>query len=113
MLETCKCNNCNQEFEKIKIFEIFDIDYREIIDQFSQVGNSFAFIDMNNFLDYFFLDKRLNNKKEKMEKCPFCKNKVEISKRKILEYPSYLIIRLKIGNYEEKKGFVNMNDKIV
>jgi len=112
MLETYKCNNCNQEFEKIKRFETLDIEYREIIDQLFQVGNSFSFIDMNNFLDYFFLNKRLDGKREKMEECPSCKNQVEISKRKILEYPSYLIIRLKIGDFEEKKGFVNMNDKI-
>ena len=113
MLETYKCNNCNKKIEKIKRFETFDIDYREIInDEYDQLGNSFASIDMDNFLEYFFLNKRLTKKKKKMEECPSCKNKVEINNRKILEYPSYLIIRLKIGDYEEKKGFTNMKDKI-
>ena len=113
MLETYKCNNCNKKIEKIKRFETFDIDYRKIInDEYFQPGNSFASIDMDNFLEYFFLNKRLTKKIEKMEECPSCKNKVEIINRKILEYPSYLIIRLKIGDYEEKKGFVNMNETI-
>jgi ubiquitin C-terminal hydrolase len=113
MLETYKCNNCNKEFEKINKFKTIDIEYRKIINELYQKGNSFTFIDMNNFLDFIFLEKRLNDKKEiMMEKCSSCKNKSEISKRKILEYPSYLIIRLKIGDFVEKEGFVNMNEEI-
>ena len=113
MIETYKCNNCHREFEKIKKFETIDIEYKEIIDQLNQISNSFAFIDMkNDCLDFIFLNKKLDNKKEKMEECPSCKKKVEIIKRKILEYPSYLIIRLKIGDYKEKEGFVNMNEQI-
>jgi hypothetical protein len=112
MQETYKCNNCNKELEKIKRFETIDIEYREIIDDLYEAGDSLAFIDMNNFLDYIFLENRLDNKKEKMEECPSCKKKIEITKRKIIAYPSYLIIRLKIGDYEEKKGFVNMNQKV-
>jgi len=114
MLESYKCNRCNKDFEKIKKFETIDIiEFREIINQYNQEGNiSFDYPDIKIFFEFIFLNKNLNNKTEKIEECPSCKNKVEISKRKILEYPSYLIIRLKIGDYEEKKGFINMDEQI-
>ena len=114
MLESYKCNRCNKDFEKIKKFETIDIiEFREIINQYNQEGNiSFDYPDIKIFFEFIFLNKNLNSKTEKIEECPSCKNKVEISKRKILEYPSYLIIRLKIGDYEEKKGFINMDEQI-
>ena len=52
------------------------------------------------------------------ENCPKCNKKIKISKREILKYPQYLIIRLARGKFEEKKGFINnkftkINNKIV
>mgnify|MGYP002624805756 CR=1 FL=1 len=109
ILETYKCNKCDKKFEKIRRFETIDVEYREIIEQYYEEGNSFVFIDMNDFLVYYFLYKRLNSIQEKLEGCPNCKKEAEIIKREILEYPAYLIIRLKIGDYKEKEGFVNIN----
>ena len=40
-----------------------------------------------------------------MQKCEFCEKKVKIIERIILDYPSYLIIRLNIGEFESINGF--------
>ena len=44
------------------------------------------------------------------DKCDKCKNDVKIEKREILEYPAYLIIRLNIGEFREKEGFINSDE---
>lgn len=57
-------------------------------------------------------DKIINNPKLIVE-CPDCKkDKATIRKKEILEYPSYLIIRLNVGEFDSKKGFINVTSDI-
>ena len=111
MLENyeCKCNN--KFFEKIKRLKIIDIDYLSIISHLKNNNNDDSFIQkkIDEFLEYYFLNKKIKNYVHH-EKCPKCGNKAKMIKRKIIHYPNYLIIRLNIGEYKEKEGFVKKGD---
>ena len=110
ILETYKCNTCNENIEKIKELKMIEIEYREIIKFFNEEpGISCVNLDIDDFLEYYFLRKDLNINPESYV-CPKCKKDAKIIKKEILEYPPYLIIRLKRGEYIEKKGFVNNID---
>ena len=107
MIETYKCNKCKQNFEKIKIFNTIEIDYRKIINNVLQKeGNSFASLEIDDFWEYYFLRKSFNDNELPTIECPKCKEESKIIKREILVYPQYLIIRLIEGEFDEKKGFV-------
>jgi hypothetical protein len=111
ILETYKCNTCNENIEKIEILKIIEIEYREIIKYFNEEpGISCVNLDIYDFLEYYFLRKDFDKIPKSYVTCPKCKKDAKIIKKEILEYPSYLIIRLKRGEYIEKKGFINNID---
>ncbi len=111
MLEKYKCDNCSKNFEKVKELKIIDIEYREIMKYFNDSsGISVVKIDIDDFLDYYFLRKEIDNMSKISEPCPNCKKNAKIVKKEMLEYPPYLLIRLNRGEFEEKKGFVNNID---
>lgn len=111
MLEKYKCDNCSKNFEKVKELKIIDIEYREIMKYFNDSsGISVVKIDIDDFLDYYFLRKEIDNIPKISEPCPHCKKNAKIVKKEMLEYPPYLLIRLNRGEFEEKKGFVNNID---
>ena len=105
MLEIYNCEKCKQNFEIIKVFNIITIDYRKIINFLQNEGNSFASLDIDDFLEYYFLRKSINDDKLQSYDCPKCKTESKIINKEILEYPEYLIIRLKEGEFEGNKGF--------
>ena len=111
MLEIYNCEKCKQNFEIINIFNIITIDYRKIINFLhNDEGNSFASLDIDDFLEYFFLRKRYNDDNLQSYNCPNCKTESKIIKKEILEYPQYLIIRLKEGKFEGDEGFKIQDD---
>ena len=109
MLETYECH-CNAKiFEKIKRLKIIDIDYLSIVTDFKNNDDSIIQKKIDEFLEYYFLKKNINNNAH-YEKCPKCGNKAKIIKKEIIHYPDYLIIRLNIGEFKEKEGFVKNVD---
>ena len=134
MLETYDCDICKKKnMQNIRRFKLIDLDLVSIYDHFNNKDDSMVQIDINDFLEYYFLKKnyctcgnKSNDNPKEYEYCNKCKkiinspliygkchkcvNKVKIIKKEILEYPHYLIIRLKIGEFVEKKGFVNLID---
>ena len=117
LLEIYHCEKCKTEKKKIIEFKIMNLDYISIINELSQPGNIITKLDIDFLLEYFFL-KKGKSLVDYYENCPKCNKKIKISKREILKYPQYLIIRLARGKFEEKKGFINnkftkINNKIV
>ena len=106
MIEIYRCEKCKKNFETVKVFNIITIDYRKIINFLqNDEGNSFASLDIDDFLEYYFLRKTINNDKLESYDCPKCKTESKIIKKEILEYPQYLIIRLNEGEFKGDKGF--------
>ena len=107
ILEKYRCDKCEKDIKKLKAFNIMDIDYKGIIDELDSKYNSFVGIDMDFFLEPYFLQKKI----EKMEKpiivCTKCGRELKIKEkgREIIYYPEYLIIRLNKGTFDENKGF--------
>ena len=133
------CEKCKKKFEIIKEFNVIDLNYIPITNQLRKIGNSFADVGTDEYLEYFFLKKHLGdhclecggeaelvnensssyllckNCKEKSfinsyKYCEKCKKFAKIYKKEILRFPPFLIIRLNRGKFEEKKGFINDND---
>lgn len=110
ILERYKCEDCKDIIiEKINKLQI-EIDYISIINYLQNIGNSFIDVDINDFLKYYFLKKDIENMPRKQIECSKCGNIAKIIKREILKFPPYLIIRLKLGEFDEKKGFLNKLD---
>lgn len=122
-----------KNMQNIRRFKLIDLDLVSIYDHCNKKDDSMVQKDINDFLEYYFLKKnyctcgnKSNDNPKEYEYCNKCKkiinspliygkchkcvNKVKIIKKEILEYPHYLIIRLKIGEFVEKKGFVNLID---
>ena len=108
--EEYKCNNCNKNVKNISEFKIIDIDYIDIIKQFKEIDKSFDATDIDDFLIYYFLKKKIDNNNQLSKKCPLCQKDAKIISREILEYPSYLIIRLNRGKFDGEKGFIDNID---
>ena len=134
MLETYNCYFCKSKFKKIKILKILDLNLISIYKHFERISDSIIQKKMDDLLEFYFLNNKICTCKNKQkssnnnefeycpncnniintpfmnDKCEKCKNYVKIEKREILEYPSYLIIRLNIGEFREKEGFINSDE---
>ena len=108
MLETYGCH-CKFNFEKIKEFTFIDIDFISIIKNFENEGDSMIQKKINEFLEYFFSRQIIGNSVT-YEKCPKCGKNAKILKKEIIHYPSYLIVRLNLGEFKEKEGFINKDN---
>ena len=107
-LETYICH-CTTKITKIKDFKILDIDFISIIKDFEEKGDSMIQKEIDDFLEYYFLQKDICNSFQ-YEKCPKCGKNAKIVKKEILHYPSYLIVRLNFGEFKEKEGFIKKDD---
>ena len=106
ILEIYQCDKCkNEKIEKIFEVKILNIDYISIINELSQSGITIEDFDIDFLLEYFFL-KKGKSLVDCYQICRKCNEEIKISKREILKYPQYLIIRLNRGIFEEKKGFI-------
>ena len=105
ILETYKCDKCNKNIEKKNSFNILDIDYKGIINELKNENNSIVGFNIDNLLEYYFLEKKIENMEKPIIDCPQWGNKLIIIGRKIIDYPEYLIIRLNRGKFNEKDGF--------
>ena len=135
MLETYNCDYCKiKNCQDIKQLKMIEIDLVSINHYLKEKSDSFISKDIDELLEYYFLknnfckceNRIINNnptvyeycpKCEKIinsplmyEKCSKCNKNKKIIKREILEYPPFLIIKLNIGEFKEKEGFINNID---
>ena len=133
MLETYNCDYCKvKNYQNIKKIKIIEIDLISIY-HYLKVEKSDSFIskEIDDLLEFYFLKNHFckcennityNNPTEykychrcnkiinsplMYNKCSNCKKQKKLIERKILEYPLFLMIKLKIGEYKEKEGFIN------
>ena len=113
ILEKYKCNNkdCSIITTKIKPFNIIDIDYLDILDYLRKEGISFSELDIEFLLQWYFLEKKLDNIKYPSINCSKCSKEATIETKKLLFYPEYLIIRLNIHKFHQVKQ--SMNDSFI
>ena len=99
----CNNNNCSNITTKINPFNIIDINYLEILETYQTIGNSFTSLKIDNLLEYYFLDKTLDNIEYPSINCSKCNKEAKIYSKKMLLYPKYLIIRLNIHEFHQQK----------
>ena len=109
ILENYKCNNsnCTKNTNIIKPFYIIEIDYLELINYLHKKGNSITTINIDFLLKYYFLEETIKEKEYPSINCPVCGKKAIVDTKKILVYPKYLIIRLKIDKFQLKRESIN------
>ena len=108
-LEFYRCDNCKKNFhEKIKKFDIIDINYIEVVIKVNKSGED-SFIN-SDVIDFFIKeDFKIDKNKDLPVECNTCKNSANF-KKEILSCPPFLLVRLNRGELEGKKGFVNNVD---
>ena len=132
ILEVYDCDYCKiKNSESIKKTKIINIDLLSIIHYLKEISDSFISKDIDDLLEFYFLknhfckceNKKINNNPTVYEYCPKCekiinsplmynrcskcKNQKKLIKREILEYPPFLIIKLNLGEFKEKEGFIS------
>lgn len=115
MLEVYRCENCKKNIiEKIKKFDVIDIDYKGVMDKIREDSNSYAGDNLKEIDFYIKQDLKIDNKKHSKVKCNICQNDAEF-KKEILAYPPFLLIRLNRGEvkglYVDSQKFLNNYDK--
>lgn len=75
----------------------------EILETYQTIGNSFTSLKIDNLLEYYFLDKTLDNIEYPSINCSKCNKEAKIYSKKMLLYPKYLIIRLNIHEFHQQK----------
>lgn len=135
ILETYNCDKCKiNNVQNILKLQMIDLNLIPLYRHFERISDSVVKKSIDDLLDFYFLKNKFckcgikpnnNNLKEfqycpkcnKIIKTPFmngkckkCEEDVIISKREIIEYPLYMIVRLNLGEFKEGKGFVNIDE---
>ena len=101
IIKNCEFCHNNEEIE-YQNFNIIDIDIFEFCNYLHSEGHSLSNFYLDDCIEYFFDEK--TNKTKEVFPCPspHCKGE---KRRKIIELPNYLVIRINWGNFENDEGF--------